>query len=340
MFGRVRSQAFGSRNPGRKTGVLSGYEKITLHCGLHKTGTSYLQTVLHDNAAVLEEHGIEYPTALRKTPGGNKGNHGIVASKYLQNRDIDTVFRSFTSVGNHRPTLLLSGEGFSNKPTLNGGFLEAFLEAASKARVEFLFYLRRPDHLHESAYAQTMKRRAGNVISSGGYRVDFLERLMPFVEAFGRENITIRPYNRKLWPDGELGADFCAAIGRPELWPHISPDQEKTVNASLNRDQVFLLSRLTDPKAKKRLIGYFAENPGGLPGDGGKFFLSPEERRAINARHAESNQRLADLFDLGDINEFLGIEEDEDDPGWRPYRPDWERLFGYLARFTDHERRK
>lgn len=316
-----------------------GYRKIIVHCGLHKTGTSYLQTVMSENAATLEKRGIEYPLLrpdFRPDEQHRQGNHSKIALNYERYGDVDAVFDKFLDIRRRCPTLLISGEGFSKFLPRNG-FLGAFLEAASGAEVHFIFYLRRPDHMRESVYSQTVKKRFHGDIMNASFQFDFYERVRPFVEAVGKDNITIRPYNKKLWPGGELGADFCAAIGKPKLWEHIAPPSETLVNASFTRSQIFLLSQLKSRPAKQRLVKYFAENPG-PPDDGVKFFMSPEERREFNAMYAKSYERLAEVFGLGDMKWFLGIGETEDDPDWRPYSPNWEDLFRYMMRFEDHDR--
>ncbi len=317
---------------------FSDYRKIIVHCGLHKTGTSYLQSILNANAAVLEKRGIEYPPFHRnRRPEVRQGNHSIIAMNYEKHRDVDAVFERFLDIGYRCPTLLISGEGFSKFLPRNG-FLEAFMDAASGADVHFIFYLRRPDHMRESVYSQTVKSLVHGDITNTNFQFDFYERIRPFMEAVGKDNITIRPYNKKLWPGGELGADFCAAIGEPKLWKRIAPPSEKLVNASLNRSQMFLLSQLESRPAKQKLVEYFAESREPLPDDGVKFFMSPGERREFNSMHAGAYRRLAKEFGLGDMNWFLGIGEAEEDPDWRPYRPDWEQLFRYMMRFENHDR--
>ena len=307
---------------------LSRYEKIIVHCGIHKTGSSYIQNALNESTNALRKWSFHYPRADR-----HKGNHSIVAINYKEGEDVNSLFKKFVDIDSECPILLLSGEEFSRHLPRHE-FLERFLQATSNAEVQFIFYLRRPDHLLESVYAESVKNQLYGDIANVKFQFDFHETVRPFVEAVGKENVMIRPYNRKLWPNGQLGADFCTVLGEPDLWKAIAPASEVSVNTSLTRNQTFLLSRLKGRSAKHRLLRYFAENPLPSSDDEVKFFMGPQERRRFNLLHAATSQRLADMFGLGDMNEFLGINEDEEDPNWRPYVPNWERLFHYMAEFA------
>lgn len=310
---------------------LSDYKKIILHCGIHKTGSSYIQNILSERTNVLREWGFNYPCTDR-----HKGNHSIIAMNYKEGEDINSLFMRFVNIDSECPILLLSGEEFP-RHLPRGKFLEEFLQAASGADVQFIFYLRRPDHLLESVYAESVKNQLYGDINDTKFQFNFYETVRPFVEAVGKENVIIRPYNRELWSSGQLGADFCAALGEPDLWEAIVPTSEVFVNSSLTRNQTFLLSRLEDRVTKQRLLRYFNKNPMPSPDDDVKFFMSPQERRRFNLLHAATSQRLADVFGLGDVKEFLGIDDYEEDPNWRPYVPNWEQLFYCMSEFASEE---
>lgn len=312
---------------------LSDYKKIIVHCGIHKTGSSYIQSVLSESTNVLREWGFNYPFPLNER---HRGNHSIIALNYKEGENVNDLFKRFVDIDSECPTLLLSGEEFS-RHLPRGRFLERFLDAASGADFQFIFYLRRPDHLLESVYAQSVKNKLYGDITNTKFQFDFYETVRPFIEAVGKENVKIRPYNPKLWPNGQLGADFCAVLGEPNLWQAITPASEISINTSLTRNQTFLLSELKGQAAKQQLLRYFAKNPMTSPDDNVKFFMSPQERRRFNSLHTATAQSLADIFGLGDIKEFLGIDEDEDydDPHWRPFVPDWEQLFRYMTGFAD-----
>lgn len=312
--------------------LLSQYKKIIIHCGIHKTGSSYLQRMLRDSTAVLEQGGVFYP--IHPLPYIQRtGNHSAIAMEYQPGMGIEEYFEKSISLESACETLLLSGEEFARYLPRND-FMGGLLRAIGNAQLQFVFYLRRHDHLRESVYAQSVKNSLVGDINCTAFQFDFFETLRPFIDAVGKQNIVVRPYNSEFWPDGGIGADFCEAIGRPDLWNSLAIPQEP-VNTSFSREHTFLLSRQKIQAAKFRLQAFFAVRP--LPHDPtqSKFFMSPQGRQEFRLAHAASAQRAGDVFGIGDMNAFLGIHEPETDVHWTPFQPDWELLTQYMSEFAD-----
>lgn len=311
--------------------LLSEYKKIIIHCGIHKTGSSYLQRMLRDNAAVLEQRGIFYP--INPHPDVQRtGNHSSIAIKYERGMGADEHFGRNVSLKSGCETLLISGEEFA--PHLpREDFMGELVKAAGKAQLQFIFYLRRHDHLRESLHAQGVKKFLLGAIAAKSFRFDFFETLLPFVEAVGKQNIVVRPYNKFLWAESDLGADFCEAIGHANLWRALEIPREP-INASFSREHTFLLSRQKSQAAIFRLMAFFEVRP--LPHDPGqsKFFMSPQERQQFRMAHAASAQKAGDIFGISDMNTFLGIKEPDTDADWKPFGPDWELLTEYMSEFA------
>jgi len=204
------------------------------------------------------------------------------------------------------------------------------------ARIRFLFYLRRPDHLLEAVYAESVKNRLHGDITKAAYQLDFGRLIEPFAQAVGKKNIIIRPYNRNLWVDRELGADFCAAIGYPDLWGEIAPRDELRVNVSLGRAETFLLSELKTREAKAELRAFFQRTNPQFPGPKAKYFRSPDARRAFNMSHVRSLQDFADDYGLGDIVDFLDMNNYNDDPEWVEFKPYWAVFSKYFSSLIDN----
>ena len=91
--------------------------QLVLHVGAHKTGTTYLQNLFHQNRAALADAGIYYPDI-----GPNTAHH-VLASPWLNMQDVpasffntrgpdelwaDLIARYATAPG----TVFLSGENF------------------------------------------------------------------------------------------------------------------------------------------------------------------------------------------------------------------------------------
>lgn len=83
---------------------------IFLHCGMHKTGTTYIQTLLGQNREALEAHGILYP----KDPTGTRYAHHGLAQTLAGNRvDKQACIDWLTALAAEPRPILLSSEGFS-----------------------------------------------------------------------------------------------------------------------------------------------------------------------------------------------------------------------------------
>lgn len=313
---------------------LSRYKKIIIHCGIHKTGSSYLQQILSQSSGLLHRWSIHYPQFVSDRGWRHGGNHSVVALLYRQGEDIERHIERFLDLDSNCSTLLLSGEEFSRVGPIDE-FLQRLRVSANGAELKFVFYLRRPDHLIESVYAESVKDRLYGDISRAAYQLNFLEIVRPFVNAVGKSNVIVRPYNRKKWPSHELGADFCEAIGAPTLWQDLEPPDTVNVNASLSRAEIFLLSRVRPKNVKRLLLQRYEREPLQTGDDTSKFFRSPEERRRLNAAHRPHLRRLGELFDLGDIDDFFDLANYEEARSWTPFRPAWEALLSYLVASLD-----
>lgn len=308
------------------------YKKITIHCGVHKTGSSYLQEVLRSNASVLARHGIFYPTGPNREIE-RTGNHSLVASTYQDSSDVTEHFQRHLLL-EPASWLLLSGEEFArlDRPE---NFLDKLVFAAEGADLQFIFYFRRHDHLRESVYAESVKHSLYGDISRTKFNFNFFETVRPFVDAVGARDVTVRAYNRDTWPDGELINDFFGALGRPQILDELVLPEMALINSSLSRPHTFLLSRLATEKAKLRLLAFFREQPLPVSHDTSKYFMSPHERREFRMLHASSTSAMAELFGISDVDGFLGTNETPNELEWSPYVPDWPLLTDYMAEFAD-----
>lgn len=316
---------------------FSNYKKIIFHCGIHKTGSSYLQSVLRKNADKLASRSIHYPGFLGPHMDDiHGGNHSLLAMNYKGKEDLDRYFSSIVRLSSDSDTLLISGEEFSREIYIER-LLPNLMRAKGNAQLVFVIYLRRFDHLLESVYAESVKRALFGDVKDASYQLNFTAFLRPMVEAVGAENVIIRPYNKAHWPNGSLGDDFSAAIGHPGLWQTLGSDPNERLNISLSRSHTFLLSRLRNRAAKQNLLEYFHANSLELPPDESKFFMPPERRRILNSNHYIVNQPFFDEHGFGDLKEMLDLESFPDVDDWTEFQPNWKQLHLYLSAFIDSQ---
>lgn len=90
--------------------------RLILHCGLHKTGTTSLQTVMRDAAGRLPAHGVLYPRAGRLDQLG--GGHHNLAWELRQDRrfrrEAGTLADLAAEVAGFEGDVVLSSEDFEN----------------------------------------------------------------------------------------------------------------------------------------------------------------------------------------------------------------------------------
>src|SRR5262245_38635613 len=88
--------------------------KLALHIGLHKTGTTSLQTTCTNARSMLAENGVCYPADTKLTHGG-EAHHG--AARLLQRGHVDRCLEVIAGTARGNPgcsLMLLSTEEFCN----------------------------------------------------------------------------------------------------------------------------------------------------------------------------------------------------------------------------------
>jgi hypothetical protein len=307
-----------------------GYRRVIVHCGLHKTGSSYLQRLFLANQDVLRRKSVYFPDFRNpEIAAHNKGNHSEIAVSYDPPLGAEANLSRFVDLASGCDTLLISGEEFSRVVDIPG-FIGGLKQFAPRAELSFIFYLRRFDHMIESVYSESVKASLVGDISRAHYQLDYGATIAAFVEALGgTKQIIIRPYNRALWFNGDLAADFFSTSGLKAIYRSLRPVEP--ANRSMSRMETFLLSLIKTRRAKQRTVGRLAAIPLASYSNPGRFFRSAEDRQRLNAAFTDSAQRLADTFRLGDIDHFLDLKNFKDDPDWTPFEPDWIALSSYLV---------
>lgn len=165
---------------------------LFLHIGTHKTGTSALQSFLASRADALDERGIHY---VRSGLGKGMAHHALSWSV----RDIQEVEpvvweKTRREIAGHT-TSVLSSEAFW---FADAAKVKAELEGIADIRI--VIYLRRQDKYLQSLYKQAVT--SGRKLDFFAWRErhiargDYLAIIRSWAEAFGRDAIAIRPYER------------------------------------------------------------------------------------------------------------------------------------------------
>lgn len=183
---------------------------LTIHIGTHKTGTSALQAFLGGRADELDAKGVHY---LRSGRAAGKAHHelswGIRERHGADLSAWDGVRAELAA--NASPHQVLSSEAFWFTDPAG---VKAQLGDVKDVRIAM--YLRRQDKYLQSLYKQTVA--GGRRISfkewreKFHFRGDYLSVVRQWADAFGKDALDIRPYER----DGktiDVVADFLGHLG-------------------------------------------------------------------------------------------------------------------------------
>ncbi len=290
------------------------FERAVVHVGLHKTGTSTIQTTLLQNASSLEEHERIYFPRLaanhsvfvypmfcdephRYAPVARTGATTPLAAE----RRNDRMRRKFEAdfAKTSAQTLLLSGEDIALLNEAGLQRLKTWLTGHAE-RIDILIYVRDPVAWAASAAQQRIKGGATlATIADSPPNENIGKRIRLFQTVFGADAVIVRSFEAAI--SSGLFADFCQTVGIDRTW--VNTVRVETRNESMSREAVHLISVLneTHPLPNKARIA-----PGRMQGDirafsrlqGGKFRLPVALSQEIANRAAADLLWLKDTFGI------------------------------------------
>lgn len=210
---------------------MPALQRLYLHIGVEKTGTTTLQAAMALNRELLRRHGFCYP----QEPGAY-GHIGLALGAAqdaavadlrkafgLVDRDRRAAFRDAYSEqivrqlaesGCH--TAIFSSEHCSSRLSTVDEIARVHRLLAPLAReCHVIVYLRRQDELAVSEYSTLVKSGHTRIFSFPDHRpwYDFLALLNKWSEVFGKDRVIVRLFEREAMVDGELYADFFSVVG-------------------------------------------------------------------------------------------------------------------------------
>lgn len=302
--------------------LLARPATLVLHVGVHKTGTTALQHVLHDNAPLLARHGVWVAWSGKScgTPA-NRGHHELVRS-LEQDQQPNHAWRDLRLEIEQarRPLVVVSSEAFHTGAG-SARDIARIREITEGLRLKVVCYLRRQDLYVESAFKQGVKagRKLADVEAYAGrleerlYYSRFLER---WADAIGREHVVVRPYEAAQLR-GALLEDFLRALGvapprRLELVAVRNPSVDAAGLALLA-----LINRLVPKGALHNEVRLLVIGRTAAPPFAAHGLMTDSFRRAFLERFAEDNARTARIF-LGRDALFLDPIDEEPAAGAAP----------------------
>jgi tetratricopeptide (TPR) repeat protein len=196
---------------------------LYLHIGIWKTGTTTIQNTLFQNCNVLEQLGVCYPSI--------SANHTFLPSAFHDNPENFIVSKTRGLSGEklkkwHQESLInfekqikgfdqtvVSSEFLLDLPKIQIQKLKTYLDNLFH-EVKVIVYMRHPvDHLSSAINEQVKQGHYGleQAYKIHGQAKEY-EKVENWINAFGKQNIIMRPFEREQFIDKDIVTDFLTII--------------------------------------------------------------------------------------------------------------------------------
>lgn len=283
--------------------------KLFLHIGTHKTGTSYIQKILNSKKNELSKENIIY---LQQFPESfnlmciNHIDEKIIGEckKYLSTL-IEPSFKNSSYV--------MSFEGFSGD--LLQGYKNASIIAETLKQiledfdVYIIVYLRRQDTFYESAYTQLIQQGESYCFE------DFIKRydsssfnwyllLSSYADYFGKNKLIVKIYDKENITSSNLIKSFAEIIESKTL---MNSDSEEKSNIGYDRASLEM-ARICNPyldKNGRRLMRNILQSSGARVPFQQYNYLTTSKRKSLLDQYKNSNELVrCNYFGGGTENLF------------------------------------
>lgn len=292
---------------------------IYFHIGLPKSGSSAVQAYLNENHNALKKGGVLYPwpysySQKYRTSGGN----GSIILRSLREWD-KGVEPSFVKDELERfskrfDKIIVSSEGFSTDIRNPEDLYKVIPDGIP---VAVIIYLRNQVDKFVSDVNQTIKnsKRDNYSISENWFRFNnYYDHVKRWVEAFGRDRVVVRGYNKQAFENNDIVSDFCKITSIPRL----GFDEKTPINPSLSLFHLEIMRQLNiiahekggDAWRIKKFVKDFVWESSvetGLKG-GKETYIKKEVLEEISTRLRESNDKLRSDYDISGMDLEESVE--------------------------------
>jgi hypothetical protein len=300
---------------------LSNGRRIILHIGLHKTGTTTIQHVLHANRDfLLRQEGVLYPsldpnlsialgTIFRNDPWPRwaKRTASLTTEELAARREefLNSLDAEISS--SEWNTLLLSAEGVSNLSAPEFAKLREWGEKYS-SRWTILVCVRHPLDWSRSAVQQRLKQ--GNTLHqlyedlpTPNYRL----RISRAISVFGRENVRVFDFESAVKGDGGIVGSFAdqAELSAPSR-DLLASRALRRYNESLSLEAARILDSLNRQRPMFVDDGMAPHRSG--PGREVAYFRRIEGRKFDVPEWVKEDIRSRNREDVLWLNETFGLD--------------------------------
>ncbi|MEO0387195.1 MAG: hypothetical protein AAF281_06645 [Pseudomonadota bacterium] len=230
------------------SGIGPIFERLILHIGAHKTGTTSIQQSLTGNPD-LAAAGVYMPTDRGRLLGHFTQNIGRIYPGLAAQNPPDALRGQCTAAfealaaAAAAPAFdqaLFSCEELLFLPLADIAAMAAKLRPLA-AQIEVVYYVRHPKARLPSLLSEMIKSRWATLDTDLAPLIEnYAGIFAPWTAAFGADALRVRPFRG---PDGTADPveEFCAAIGVPELAKRLPP---RRLNRGLSAPAVAIKSAL------------------------------------------------------------------------------------------------
>ncbi|MHC4266331.1 MAG: hypothetical protein ACYSUK_10420 [Planctomycetota bacterium] len=325
---------------------------IYLHIGVHKTASTALQAFLEENQELLGQNNFYVIKALE----GHKlyscflYHHpwrAFLNAETVRSQWLESFSKRLENI--NQDNILISSEFFC---VLYKHLIEKLHRLLSPYHVKIICYVRRQDLWLESFYQELVK--AEPVFAPPFQR--WVEMLPPFptmicnsysmlkdwAQTFGKENLTVRPFEKQQLTNNSIFDDFLSLLGLQLTDDYKMPDSNK-LNPSLSKHMIEFLRIGKHIPLESRNVQVSAGRPkyifselvdlapksAKIPKGKGCSFFSPGERLKIIRQYEPNNKKIARDFlnrDNGKLFYEPLSESDSTEQSIEPHRLDFQDM--------------
>lgn len=249
-FSRGPASVAGPGVPSVATGAPS---RVIVHIGVHKTGSTAIQTLLQRNTDSLADRGVFYaPTLPEEYP-----NHNPLGAAFLPGAEQGVGERGLQDLLERAGSrvLLISSEMLCH-PKVDAA---RFMRELGGRNVEVFAYVRHPCDILVSAFNERVREYKAHYLRGIeerplAYDPSQLTHLRPWLEHPGAK-VVLAPYDAPQWSGGTIFSDFLAMIGIPSTGLEMDAGRinESLPFAAIELLRAFNAMHPTEQQHKRRL---------------------------------------------------------------------------------------
>lgn len=289
-------------------------KKLFLHIGSHKTGTTSIQLACIKNIKILQDQGYDYFSKDRKgryIKGGNASKwvsrsndefreSATEADFFVRPKDMDNLVNQLSESAFDK--LIMSAEDFSFLLD-EDNILQLKEQLCRKFDVTIICYIRRQDKLAISHFQQVSKRKRSpsRFFYNGGTSalptelercdkyLDFNHKLSKWIDAFGRDNVIVKIFEKNKLINGDAVNDFMSLVG---------VDDKNIESIKVNESNGFERIKIGHLMNRSNINSAFAKLIKSGIDNNNPILPTREEAKEFYQRYQESNVAFNKRFNI------------------------------------------